>query len=70
MAGVAGENFEQIASQMRAKKLPMLVDLRDESAHETPIRLVLVPRSNRVDTEALMNHLFATTDLSAVIALT
>lgn len=55
--------LEQIASQMRAKKLPMLVDLRDESAHETPIRLVLVPRSNRVDTEALMHHLFATTDL-------
>ncbi len=55
--------LEQIANQMRAKKLPMLVDLRDESAHETPIRLVLVPRSNRVDTEALMNHLFATTDL-------
>ncbi len=55
--------LEQIAAQMNAKKLPMLVDLRDESAHETPIRLVLVPRSNRVDLDALMNHLFATTDL-------
>lgn len=55
--------LEQIAAQMNAKKLPMLVDLRDESAHETPIRLVLVPRSNRVDVDAVMNHLFATTDL-------
>ncbi len=48
---------------MNAKKLPMLVDLRDESDEENPVRLVLVPRSNRVDKEALMNHLFATTDL-------
>ena len=55
--------LEQIAAQMRAKKLPMLDDLRDESDHENPIRLVLVPRSNRVDTEAMMQHLFATTDL-------
>ncbi len=55
--------LEQIAAQMRAKKLPMLEDLRDESDHENPIRLVLVPRSNRVDTEAMMQHLFATTDL-------
>ena len=55
--------LEQIAAQMRAKKLPMVEDLRDESDHENPIRLVIVPRSNRVDCEALMAHLFATTDL-------
>jgi topoisomerase-4 subunit A len=55
--------LEQIAAQMQAKKLPMLVDLRDESDHENPTRLVLVPRSNRVDGERLMSHLFATTDL-------
>jgi len=55
--------LEQIAQQMHAKKLPMLVDLRDESDHENPTRLVLVPRSNRVDTQRLMSHLFATTDL-------
>lgn len=55
--------LEQIAGQMSAKKLPMLEDLRDESDHENPIRLVLVPRSNRVDPEPLMAHLFATTDL-------
>ena len=55
--------LEQIAAQMQAKKLPMLDDLRDESDHETPTRFVLVPRSNRVDTEQLMQHLFATTDL-------
>jgi topoisomerase-4 subunit A len=53
----------QIAEQMRAKKLPMLEDLRDESDHENPVRLVLIPRSNRVDTDAMMQHLFATTDL-------
>jgi len=55
--------IEQIAQQMQAKKLPMLDDIRDESDHETPTRVVLVPRSNRVDTEQLMQHLFATTDL-------
>ena len=55
--------LEQIAAQMQAKKLPMLVDLRDESDHENPTRLVLVPRSNRVDGERLMSHLYATTDL-------
>jgi len=55
--------LEQIAAQMIAKKLPMVDDLRDESDHENPIRLVVTPRSNRVDTEQLMNHLFATTDL-------
>ncbi|MBJ7222441.1 MULTISPECIES: DNA topoisomerase IV subunit A [unclassified Brenneria] len=55
--------LEQIASQMRAKKLPMIEDLRDESDHENPTRLVLVPRSNRIDLDQVMNHLFATTDL-------
>ncbi len=55
--------LEQIASQMEAKKLPMIVDLRDEGDEENPTRLVLVPKSNRVDKEAVMNHLFATTDL-------
>ena len=53
----------QIAEQMTVKKLPMLEDIRDEADHENPIRIVLVPRSNRVDTDALMAHLFATTDL-------
>lgn len=55
--------LEQIAQQMQAKKLPMVEDLRDESDHENPTRLVIVPRSNRIDVEQLMNHLFATTDL-------
>lgn len=55
--------LEQIAAQMQAKKLPLVSDLRDESDHENPTRLVVVPRSNRVDTEQLMAHLFATTDL-------
>ncbi len=55
--------IEQIAEQMQAKKLPMLDDIRDESDHETPIRIVLLPRSNRVELESLMQHLFATTDL-------
>ncbi|EAR53942.1 DNA topoisomerase IV subunit A [Photobacterium sp. SKA34] len=55
--------LEQIASQMRAKKLPMVEDLRDESDHENPTRIVIVPRSNRIDCEQLMNHLFASTDL-------
>jgi topoisomerase-4 subunit A len=55
--------LEQIAAQMQAKKLPMVEDLRDESDHENPTRLVIVPRSNRIDVEQLMNHLFATTDL-------
>ncbi|MDE2316238.1 MAG: DNA topoisomerase IV subunit A, partial [Xanthomonadaceae bacterium] len=55
--------IEQIAAQMRAKKLPMLEDLRDESDHENPVRLVLIPRSNRVDADSMMQHLFATTDL-------
>ncbi len=55
--------LEQIAEQMRGKKLPWLDDLRDESDHQNPVRLVLIPRSNRVDAEELMGHLFATTDL-------
>ncbi len=55
--------LEQIAAQMQAKKLPMLEDLRDESDHENPVRLVLIPRSNRVDVEEVMSHLFATTEL-------
>ncbi len=55
--------LEQIAQQMNAKKLPMVADLRDESDHENPTRLVIIPRSNRIDVEALMGHLFATTDL-------
>ncbi len=59
--------LEQIAAQMRAKKLPMLEDLRDESDHECPTRLVLTPRSSRVDLDATMSHLFATTDLERTV---
>jgi len=55
--------LEQIAAQMQAKKLPMVTDIRDESDHEHPTRLLIIPRSNRIDVEALMAHLFATTDL-------
>ncbi len=55
--------YEQIVSQIEAKKLPMVTDIRDESDHEDPTRLVVIPRSNRVDLEALTDHLFATTDL-------
>lgn len=55
--------LEQIAAQMQKKKLPMIADLRDESDHENPTRIVIVPRSNRVDLGAVMGHLFATTDL-------
>ncbi|WP_299180228.1 DNA topoisomerase IV subunit A [uncultured Neptuniibacter sp.] len=55
--------LEQIAAQMQQKKLPMVSDLRDESDHENPTRLVIIPRSNRVDIEQLMAHLFASTDL-------
>ncbi|ABO22423.1 DNA topoisomerase IV subunit A [Shewanella loihica] len=58
-----GKILEQIAAQMQAKKLPMVADLRDESDHESPVRIVIVPRSNRVDCDQLMAHLFATTDL-------
>ncbi|MCO6412352.1 MAG: DNA topoisomerase IV subunit A [Thiogranum sp.] len=55
--------LEQIAAQMAAKKLPMVADLRDESDHENPTRLLIVPRSGRIDADMLMSHLFATTDL-------
>lgn len=58
-----GKILEQIAAQMNAKKLPLVTDLRDESDHENPTRLVITLRSSRVDAEALMAHLFATTDL-------
>src|SRR3990167_6258883 len=58
-----GKVLEQIAQQMQDKKLPLVADLRDESDHENPTRLVIIPRSNRVDVPALMDHLFATTDL-------
>ncbi len=58
-----GKVLEQIAAQMQAKKLPLVADLRDESDHEAPTRFVIVPKSNRVDADALMAHLFATTDL-------
>ncbi len=58
-----GKVLEQIAAQMQAKKLPMVDDLRDESDHEHPTRLVISPRSNRVNVDELMQHLFATTDL-------
>ena len=55
--------LEQIAAQMQKKKLPMVVDLKDESDHENPTRIVIVPRSNRVDIDGVMSHLFSTTDL-------
>ena len=53
----------QIATKMRNKKLPLVDDIRDESDHENPTRIVIVPRSNRVDCDQLMLHLFATTYL-------
>ncbi len=55
--------LEQIAAQMQAKKLPMIEDLRDESDHESPTRLLIMPRSKRADADEIMSHLFATTDL-------
>lgn len=55
--------LEQIASQMQQKKLPWVVDLRDESCHETPIQLVIVLKTAQVNADDVMNHLFATTDL-------
>ena len=58
-----GKVLEQIAMQMRAKKLPQVEDLRDESDHEDPTRLVISPKSNRVDKDELMSHLFSTTSL-------
>ncbi|MBA1230335.1 DNA topoisomerase IV subunit A [Pseudomonas viridiflava] len=57
--------LEQIAAQMQAKKLPMVADLRDESDHENPCRIVIIPRSNRVELDELMQHLFATTELES-----
>jgi len=57
--------LEQIAAQMQAKKLPMVADLRDESDHENPCRIVIIARSNRIDLDELMQHLFATTDLES-----
>ncbi len=57
--------LEQIAAQMQAKKLPMVADLRDESDHENPTRIVIIPRSNRVNADELLQHLFATTDLES-----
>jgi topoisomerase-4 subunit A len=62
--------LEQIAAQMQAKKLPMVEDLRDESDHENPVRLVIVPRSNRVDAGELMSHLLATTTCLQLARLT
>jgi topoisomerase-4 subunit A len=59
--------LEQIAAQMQAKKLPMMEDLRDESDHENPTRLVLAPKRGKHDLDALMNHLFATTDLERTV---
>lgn len=55
--------IEQIATQMQQKKLPFIEDLRDESDHEHPTRLVIIPRSNRIDIDSTLSHLFATTDL-------
>ncbi|KHD03554.2 DNA topoisomerase IV subunit A [Candidatus Thiomargarita nelsonii] len=59
----SGKIITQIAAQMTAKKLPMIEDLRDESDHENPVRVVILPRSNRIDIDNVMTHLFATTDL-------
>jgi topoisomerase-4 subunit A len=61
--------LEQIASHMQAKKLPMVEDLRDESDHENPTRLIISPRSNRVNVDTLMGHLFATTDLERTLRI-
>ena len=59
--------LEQIAAQMRNKKLPLVEDLRDESDHEDPTRLVITPKSKRVDVEELMSHLFSTTSLERTV---
>jgi topoisomerase-4 subunit A len=64
-----GRVIEQIAGMMQAKKLPMVADIRDESDHEDPIRLRIIPRSNRVDKDALMSHLLATTELEKTYRL-
>jgi topoisomerase-4 subunit A len=62
-----GKVLEQIATQMRNKKLPLVEDLRDESDHEEPIRLVITPKSRKVDVEELMSHLFSTTSLERTV---
>ena len=62
-----GKVLEQIATQMRNKKLPLVEDLRDESDHEEPIRLVITPKSNKVDVDELMSHLFSTTSLERTV---
>ena len=59
--------LEQIEAQRQAKKLPLVDDLRDESDHENPMRLVITPKSGKVDIDALMSHLFATTDLERTL---
>ena len=59
--------LEQIAAQMRNKKLPMVEDLRDESDHQDPIRLIITPKSKRVAVEELMSHLFSTTSLERTV---
>ena len=59
--------IEQIAQQMKEKKLPLVTDINDESDHKTPIRVVITPKSSRVDTNELMSHLFATTDLEKTV---
>ncbi len=61
--------IEQVAAMMQAKKLPMVADIRDESDHEDPVRLRIIPRSSRVDREALLGHLFATTELERTYKL-
>ena len=61
--------IEQIALQMKDKKLPLVIDINDESDHKTPIRVVITPKSSRVDTSELMSHLFATTDLEKTIRI-
>ena len=55
--------LEQIADQMQKKKLPMVIDLRDEGDHKEPVRLVISLKSNRIDATEVMNHLYATSDL-------
>ena len=64
---ICGKVLEQIATQMRNKKLPLVEDLRDESDHEEPIRLVITPKSKKVDVDELMSHLFSTTSLERTV---
>ena len=61
--------LEQIATQMRNKKLPQVEDLRDESDHEEPIRLVITPKSRKVNVDELMSHLFSTTSLEKIVRI-